>query len=436
MTTTDTTPEQIDGAELLDDVAATIVRYVILPSTSALTAVVLWIAASHAIPAWNCAPRLVIRAPEKRCGKSRLLDMVEGMCHRPLMTTNASPSAVYRSIGKRPSDPPTLLIDEADTIFGAKAGDNEDLRGLLNAGHQRNRPTLRYNASKDDVEDIQTFAMAALAGIGVMPDTIEDRAAIIRMRRRAPGEKVEPYRVRRDGPQLGELRGRLNQWLSAHLDVLTAAAPDMPLEDRAADTWEPLIAVADLAGGNWPRAARKAAVALTSDRDAGDETSLHTRLLTDCRIAFQDADALPTAVLLERLKADPEAPWATHGASGLTPMKMGNLLRDFEIRSANIRFTTGQAKGYTRSDFIDAWNRYCPEPRTAADGEGVPAVPGVPAQVSTGTASPSGTAQAVPTHQAVPGVTCDATAGTAGTAWGPRAVPALFDVADSARETA
>jgi hypothetical protein len=425
-TPNDTVDDTENGAELLDDVTATVARYVILPSTSAMVAVVLWIAASHAIPAWNCAPRLVIRAPEKRCGKSRLLDMVEGMCHRPLMTTNASPSAVYRSIGLMPSDPPTLLIDEADTIFGPKAGDNEDLRGLLNAGHQRGRPTLRYNASKDAVEKIQTFAMAALAGIGVMPDTIEDRAAIVRMRRRAPGEEVQPYRVRRDGPQLDELRQRLNRWLTAHLDVLTHAAPDMPLEDRAADTWEPLIAVADLAGGNWPRAARKAAVALTSDRDAGDEASLHTRLLADCRIAFQDADALPTAVLLDRLKADAEAPWATHGPNGLTPMKMGNLLRDFEIRSANIRFTTGQAKGYTRSDFSDAWSRYCPEPKTV-EGEAVPAVPAVPSQVSTGTASSPGTAQAVPSTQAVPGLTREVTPGTAGTPWGPRPVPDFPD---------
>src|SRR6266542_3383775 len=205
-----TTPERIDGAELLDDVAATISRYVILPSTSALVAVVLWIAATHAVQAWNCAPRLVIRAPEKRCGKSRLLDMVEGICHRPLMTTNASPSAVYRSIGMRPSDPPTLLIDEADTIFGPKAGDNEDLRGLLNAGHQRGRPTLRYDAGTRSVEKIETFAMAALAGIGTMPDTIEDRAAVIRMRRRAAGETVQPYRVRRDAPVLDELRQRLH----------------------------------------------------------------------------------------------------------------------------------------------------------------------------------------------------------------------------------
>lgn len=415
--------ELVDGAELLDDVTRTIGRYVILPSTSALVAVVLWIAATHAVQAWNCAPRLVIRAPEKRCGKSRLLDMVEAMCHRPLMTTNASPSAVYRSIGMNPNDPPTLLIDEADTIFGAKAGDNEDLRGLLNAGHQRGRTTLRYNAGRDKVEKHATFAMAALAGIGAMPDTIEDRAAVIRMRRRAPGESVQPYRVRRDGPELDELRQQLNEWLTPHVADLTTAAPDMPLEDRAADTWEPMIAVADLAGGHWPRAARKAAVALTSDRDAGDEASLHTRLLADCRIAFQDAEALPTAELLNRLKADPEAPWATHGPNGLTPMKLGNLLRDFEIRSGNIRFTTGQAKGYSRSDFTDAWNRYCPDPQPA-EGEGVPAVPAVPPQVSPGTASPPGTAQAVPPHQAVPGLTWEGTPGTAGTAWGPRAVPA------------
>ncbi|GAB2565121.1 DUF3631 domain-containing protein [Kribbella endophytica] len=427
--------DAVDGAELLDDVAATISRYVILPSTSALIAVVLWIAATHAMKAWNCAARLVIRAPERRCGKSRLLDMVEAMCHRPLITVNASPSAVYRSIGMAPSDPPTLLIDEADTIFGPKAGDNEDLRGLLNAGHQRNRPTLRWDASARQTEKIETFAMAALAGIGAMPDTIEDRAAVIRMRRRAPGETVAPYRIRRDGPDLDLLRQRLNQWIAPHIDALTRATPEMPLEDRAADTWEPMIALADLAGGQWPRAARKAAVALTSDRDAGDEGSTPTRLLADCRTAFQDADALPTAVLLERLCSDPEAPWATLGANGLTAMRMGNLLRDFEIRSDTIRFTTGQAKGYVRSDFIDAWNRYCPEPKSES-GEAVPAVPDVTPQVRAGTAYPIGTAQAVPTTKAVPHLTRENEAGTAGTAWGPRPVPDLSNDAPSSRETA
>src|SRR5690242_8624788 len=237
MTRTSAAADPADGAQLLADLHAALTRYVILPTPEAAVAVALWIAATHAQDAWAHAPRLVIRAPEKRCGKSRLLDVVEGTCHAPLITVNASPAAVYRAIGA--GTPPTLLVDEADTIFGGKNADaNEDLRGLLNAGHQRNRPALRYDAGTRTVEKIPTFAMAALAGIGAMPDTIEDRAVVIKMRRRGPGESVAPFRVRRDGPELDEIRQRLNRWLTAHLDVLTHVTPDMPLEDRAADTWE------------------------------------------------------------------------------------------------------------------------------------------------------------------------------------------------------
>jgi hypothetical protein len=350
----------IDGSAVLDRLHATLTRYVVLPSSEAVDAVVLWIAASHAQPAWAHAPRLVIRAPEKRCGKSRLLDIVEGTCCQPLITVNASAAAVYRSIGS--DDPPTILVDEADTIFGGKNAEaNEDLRGLLNAGHQRNRPTIRWDNARNKVEKIATFAMAALAGIGQMPDTIEDRAVVIRMRRRAPGEKVAPYRQRRDGPQLRLLANDLNQWLRGNLPALEKAEPVMPLEDRAADTWEPLIAVADLAGGEWPERARHAAEVMTAERDGNTVNSDRIRLLTDCRAAFGPHDAIPTTVLLDRLKADPEAPWAEYGNNGLTAMKLGALLREYDITSGNVRFTTGQAKGYQRSDFLDAWQRYCPE---------------------------------------------------------------------------
>jgi hypothetical protein len=165
--TTGTEPDAA-GAGLLGELRDALARYVILPTETAADAVVLWIAASHGQPYWAHAPRLVIRAPEKRCGKSRLLDVIEATCHAPLITVNASPAAVYRSLGT--DDPPTLLIDEADTIFGGKAGEtNEELRGLLNAGHQRNRPTLRWDSNRNRVEHIQTFAMAALAGIGATP---------------------------------------------------------------------------------------------------------------------------------------------------------------------------------------------------------------------------------------------------------------------------
>ncbi len=418
--TTAPRPDAEPGAALLSEVEATIARYVLLPSPAASVAVVLWIAATHAIAAWNCAPRLVVRAPERRCGKSRLLDMVEGMCHRPLMTVNTSPSAVYRSIGASPSDPPTLLIDEADTIFGPKAGDHEDLRGLLNAGHQRGRPTLRYDAARDAVVKIQTFAMAALAGIGAMPDTIEDRAAVIRMRRRAPGEKVQPYRVRRDSPILADLRQRLDQWITPHLDHLTNAVPDMPLEDRAADTWEPLIAVADLAGGDWPQRARQAALTLLADCEDSTEVPLKVRLLMDCRTAFGEAAALPSAVLVHRLRAVDEAPWAdlpNTGGTGLTVRRLASMLRDYDISSTNRRWEDGtQSKGYARDDFTDAWTRYCPtDPAEHVSG-------GYPSQASQAShprsardGSTPWDGSSVPNPRSVPGLTCEGTLGTDGT---------------------
>jgi hypothetical protein len=390
MTTTTNAPTDVtpgvpeDGAALLSEVRATLAKYVILPDNHAMVGVALWIAATHAVPAWTFATRLVIRAPEKRCGKSRLLQIVDGLSHAPLKSVNASPSAVYRSIAEAPSDPPTLLLDEADTIFGAKAAGDEDLRGLLNAGFERDNPALRYNAGIARVEELGTFSMAALAGIGAMPDTIEDRAVVIRMRRRAPGEKVAPYRKRRDGEPLDKLRVRLNAWIRANMRDLGLATPPMPVEDRAADLWEPLVAVADLAGGEWPDAARAAAVALTGERDANVQQSTQTRLLADCQTAFGDAEALPSVVLLERLKALEESPWATYGPNGLTPMRLGALLREFDITSKNLRLETGQAKGYTRSDFTDAWARYCTtEPVTDdAPAGGRPSQPSQPSHGS------------------------------------------------------
>ncbi|HEY2577062.1 MAG TPA: DUF3631 domain-containing protein, partial [Streptosporangiaceae bacterium] len=319
--------------------------------------------------------------------------------------------AVYRAIGS--DTPPTLLVDEADTIFGGKNADaNEDLRGLLNAGHQRNRPTIRWDAGTRSLEKIPTFAMAALAGIGAMPDTIEDRAVVIRMRRRAPGESVAPFRHRRDRPALTDLATDLAGWLAAHLADLERAEPAMPLEDRAADTWEPLIAVADLAAGDWPVLARRAAVVLTEDRDAAASLSDRIRLLADCRAAFADADALPTTTLIGRLRADPEAPWSDHGPAGITPMRLAELLREYDIRSANIRFgePIGQVKGYHRADFTDAWARYCPETQQNPSRSSRSSPPSSPPGRPETWDDPSR-----PAKTAVPDLTCDGTTGTTGT---------------------
>ncbi len=347
---------------------AAVGRYVVLPGEEALTAVTLWVAATHIQPALQHAPRLAVVGPTKGCGKSRVLDVLHETVQQPMMTVNTSPAVIFRVIGK---NPPTLLVDEADTIFGPKAGDKEDLRGLLNAGHQRNRPAWRISGPEHKPTAYPTFAMAALAGIGDLPDTIMDRAVVLRMQKRKPGQKVAQFRSRYSVPELNALRDRLTAWLTPLRGTAGRMVPTMPVQDRAADTWEPLVIVADLAGGHWPASARAACVAMTRFEAVQDEqTNLKTRLLRDIHRVFEahgNPEALSSLDLVTTLLQDPDAPWAEHGTNGLNAYHLGKLLRDFDIRPANYRFDQGrQAKGYARNRFLDSWARHCPDLTEAA----------------------------------------------------------------------
>lgn len=346
------------GAALLDELREALIKFVILPSEEAVDAVVLWIAASHGQVAWQHAPRLAIVSPEKRCGKSRLMDIVSETARNPLITVNASPPAIYRSV--EPKDPPTLLVDEADAIFGKKAADNnEDLRALLNAGHQRNRPALRYDVTSRRVVAHPTFSMAALAGIGDLPDTIMDRAVVVRMRRRASGERVSAYRTRRDQPTLNALRDRLLSWVDSYIDVLIRAEPAMPVEDRAADTWEPLVAIADLAGGDWPERGRAACVALVgAEAGTGEATSLGLRLLADLRDVFGDAEKMHTADILEKLHRVEDAPWGDFYGRPFSAHDLAKQLRQYGVAPVDVRVQQISKKGYKRDHLWDVWNRY------------------------------------------------------------------------------
>ena len=366
----------MDGAQILDQVHGALCYYVIFPSPEAADAVVLWIAATHAQGCWQHATRLHLTSPVKRCGKSRLLDITCATCYRPLIAVNISPAALVRSIG---DDPPTLLLDEIDTVFGKKSSENhEDLRGILNAGHQRNRPYVRCVGvgASQHVQEFPSFAMAALAGIGSLPDTIEDRSIIIRLRRRAPGERVAPFRIRKDVPALNALGERLGGWVRAHASVLADAEPLMPVEDRAADSWESLVAIADLAGGEWPTRARRAAIVLTAEAERADASAtMGLRLLTDLRQVFtmrdsggtvitdgydrpQYHDALFTEWILGALCKMPEAPWSSYYGRNISPRDLASLLEAFGVESKNVRIAGQVRKGYARDDLFDAWQRY------------------------------------------------------------------------------
>lgn len=353
--------DELDGAQVLDELREALTKYVVFANAHAAAAVTLWVATTHAVPAFEFAPRLVLTSPEKRCAKSRTLDVVAGTCHRPLVSINATVAAIYRSLDAE--HPPTLIIDEADAIFGSKraAENNEDLRALLNAGHQRGRPALRCVGPQQMPTAFNTFAMAAIAGIGSMPDTITDRAVNVTMRRRKHGEHVAQFRSRRDGPVLARVRDRLALWATEHIAALGQAEPTMPVDDRAADTWEPLIAVADAAGGHWPDTARAACVALVTDAAAADEDrQLSTKLLTDIRDLFAEKHVpfIPSMELIRELRAIEESPWADED---LSPRKLAQWLKDFGVTSS--RNAAGTVRGYRLHDLDDVFTRYlCQQP--------------------------------------------------------------------------
>ena len=353
-----TPPTSGEPGHVLDEVRQTIQKYCVLPSEDALVAVTLWTAATHLVDEFDHAPRLVVRSPEKRSGKSRLtVDVIGAMVSNPLLTVNASTPYIFRQLDGDVL--PTLIIDEADTIFGTKikAEQNEDLRGLLNAGFQRGLSFGRTVGPTHTPTDFPTFAMAALAGIKRLPDTIEDRAVVVPMQRRTAGESVAKYRNRRDGPLLAQVRDRLGDWAEQIREQIRDHIPeDLGVDDRPADVWEPLVAVADMAGGEWPEAARLAARRMTSEaavEDQDDSDSL--QLLRDIRSVLV-VDKIKSVDLCRLLRDLEESPW---DEERLSPPTLGRKLSPFGLKTR--QEPTGKRHRYFhREDFEKVFARYIP----------------------------------------------------------------------------
>jgi hypothetical protein len=354
------TPDEIDGAALLDQIEEFLGRFVAYPSEAARIAHTLWIAHTWFMDSWESTPRIAFLSPEPGSGKSRALEVTEPLVPRPVHAVNTTPAYLFRKVSDE-AGTPTILYDEIDTVFGPKAKDNEDIRGMLNAGHRRGAVAGRCITKGRIVvtEELPAYCAVAMAGLDDLPDTIHSRSIIIRMRRRAPNERVEPWRHRVNAPEAEPLADDLAWWAKTSTDQL--AWPDMPegIEDRNADVWEALLAVADLAGGEWPQRARVAAVAHVADSKAATP-SLGVRLLADLRTTFGDRDAMGTEEILTQLKKIDEAPWGDLRGKELDARGLAARLRKYEITRADVRVGDWHGKGYKRADLWDAWERYLP----------------------------------------------------------------------------
>ncbi|WP_322629938.1 DUF3631 domain-containing protein [Halothiobacillus sp.] len=351
-------PHPIDPAQLLDDVVAVIRRFIVAePET--MTAAALWIASTWFIEVAQVAPLAVITAPEKRCGKSQLLTLIGKLSRRPMTASSISPAALFRSID---AWQPTLLIDETDALLK----DNEELRGLLNAGHTRDSAyVIRVVGDDFTPTKFSVWGCKALSGIGHIADTLMDRAVILELRRKLPHEQVDRLRYAETGLFDG-IATKLARFMVDYSESVRIARPDLPeaLNDRAQDNWEPLLAIADVAGGSWPEHARQAALAIAGKADEGAIQSTGVELLTDISDVFEITRRarITTADLIQELCSDDEKPWATYSrGKPLSPRQLGRKLKGYGIQSKNMKVGYDSVKkGFDRSQFTEAFARYLP----------------------------------------------------------------------------
>ena len=324
-----------------------------------MSTLALWAVHTHCFNCFGHSPRAAITSPEKGCGKTTLLDLLAPLVARALSTSNATVSSIFRIVEL---EAPTLLIDEADTFLK----ENDELRGILNTGHRRGGQVIRTVGDDHEPRQFSTWAPAAIAMIGRLPDTLNDRSVIISLRRRKPSERVDSFRSDR-AEHLKILQRKMARWAQDHSGELAASDPDMgELTNRAADNWRPLFAIADAIGGAWETEARRIANAAVQ---AMKEDSINVQLFGDIKAIFDDgservADGgrIASADLVERLTKIEGRPWAEwRGGKPLTQNSLARLLGKFEILSGTIRLSGGHtAKGYYRTAFEDVFSRYLP----------------------------------------------------------------------------
>jgi hypothetical protein len=345
----------VDGSTLLDELAGAIRRHVVIAAHEA-DAVALWVLALHAFDAWMIFPRLFVTAPEKQCGKTTLLDVLSRLVPRPLIASSTTAAALFRTIE---AACPTLLLDEADAYMR----DNEELRAVVDAGHRRDGAVVRTVGDNHEPRLFSAFAPMALAAIGRLPGTIEDRSIITRLRRRRPDELVEPLRLDRTDA-LDVLARKAARWGADHREALAVADPVMPagIYNRAADNWRPLLTVADLSGGEWPARARHSATALS--RDGEESESARVLLLGDLRELFdaESSGVLFTREILAALAQREDRRWPEWKAGKpITARQVAALLKPFGIKTnKTVRRGVDTDKGYLGEWFDDAFVRYLP----------------------------------------------------------------------------
>ena len=334
----------------------------------------LWIVHTFVHRNLDLSTILILKSATKRCGKTLLMEIAGALSWRSEpVSGRITPAAMFRLIQLHE---PTLFLDEADTYMG----EDSELRGILNGSHSRGSASIIRNVGEDhEPRRFSTWCPKAISGIGNLPDTVEDRAVIVRLERRSPSAGDMPRWRDRDRRAVEVLKRKLIRWtddrVNAVLGHRSAVAFPSSLNDRARDTWEALLAVGEIAGGEWAgRTGRASRACEAINAEVDPETGAREMLLADIRMVFEEAGnprALPTGkpdeqydlnnpAILPALIAREGRPWSEWSRGRpLSPRGLAGLLKDFEIIPGTIRLASGSTpKGYRRVAFAPVWERY------------------------------------------------------------------------------
>jgi hypothetical protein len=349
-------------AVVLDSIVGFVRRFVSVSLPQAQV-IALWAAHTHVLDAFDATPYLSITSAEKQSGKTRLLEVLELIVAKPWLTGRVTAAVLTR---KTDAVQPTILLDECDAAFAGEKEYAEALRGVLNTGHRRGGKASCCvgQGTATTFKDFSTFCPKAIAGIGNLPDTVADRSVCIRLKRASRGESVERFRLRDVKAEATSLVTGMEQWSAGAIEVLRTAHPDLPdsLTDRQQDAAEPLLAIADFAGCDWPGRARTALVLLCAEGQANDQ-AVGTKLLADIDQIFNElgVDRIASAALVGALGDIETSPWAEWTRDKpLRATGLAKLLKPYGIFPATIRIEGTTPKGYLKVDFQDAFERYLP----------------------------------------------------------------------------
>jgi hypothetical protein len=362
-------PEPVVGHVLLDFIVAFLTRFVVLPKWAAET-LALWIVHTYAFRLRDVTTYIGIESPEHRCGKTTLVTLLSDLVYHAVVSSNITASAFFHVIGDLQ---PTLFIDEADTFLPG----NEQLQGILNSGYTKKtafvwRMTTQATKGGPDLPNSQpstlnpqllpqptrfsSWCPKLISRIGRLPVTLADRCILIRMQRKLPNEQCERIKDLDTLP----IQRQCVRFVADHAAAIASARPEIPkgLNDRAADIWEPLLALADLAGGHLPELARKAALGLSvSEQDSNPIGSL----LVDIFGLFIEhkTDRLFTRTLVASLNTFTDRPWMEiRNGKEITDLWLSKQLRPYGIKPKTIRIGESQAKGYLLEECMEVFKRY------------------------------------------------------------------------------